>query len=97
VTHRVQGNLEVTPRLNLTLEYFRLAADETNNAGANPALAQLASTDLGQEITFSTRWAATDKIFFQGVASVALPGKAFEALGADEPWVTLQASLYWTF
>lgn len=97
VTHRVQGNLEVTPRLNLTLEYFCLAAAERNNAGANPALAQLASTDLGQEVTFTTRWAATDRIFFQGIASVALPGEALEAIGADEPWVTLQASLYWTF
>jgi len=97
VTHRLQGNLEVNPRLNLTLEYFRLFAEESNNAGANPALAQLASTDLGQEITFSTRWAATEKVFFQGVASLALPGDAFEAIDADEPWGTLQASLYWTF
>jgi hypothetical protein len=97
VTHRVQGNLEVTPRLNLTLEYFRLAAAERNNAGSNPALAQLASTDLGQEISFTTRWAATDKIFFQGVASVALPGEALDAIGADDPWLTLQGSLYWTF
>lgn len=97
IVHRVQANLEVSAALNLTFEYFRLLADQQNNLGSNPALAHLASDDLGQELTFSIRWAFTPKLFFQGIASIALPGRAFEALGATAPWSTLQASLYWTF
>lgn len=94
-THRIQVNVAPTKRLNVTFDYYKLEAVELNNLGSNPALAKLTSHDLGQEISLSARWAINDKLYLQGVASHALPGKALRDLGADENWSTIQLSLYW--
>jgi hypothetical protein len=98
-THRLRLNVAPDPRLNLTLDYFLHVADERNNIGANPAIATLASDDLGQEFQFVARWAISQRLYFVGVASLALPGDAIDAAtrrGAD-PWSSLQAQLYWNF
>jgi hypothetical protein len=94
-THRIQFNVAPTERLNVTFDYYKLEAPELNNLGSNPALATLTSHDLGQEISLSARWAINNKLFLQGVASHAMPGKALRDLGADENWSTFQLSLYW--
>lgn len=96
VTHRVQFNVAPRPDLNVTFDYHLLRAAETQNAGGNPALATLRSSDLGQEFSLSARWSLTRQLYLQCVASIALPGKALSDIGADRPWTTLQASLYWT-
>lgn len=93
--HRLQFNVTPDPSLHLTLDYHLLRAPERNNLGGNPALSQLSSHDLGQEVTLSARWAINRNLFLQAVASVALPGRALRDIGADQPWTTLQASLYW--
>jgi hypothetical protein len=95
--HRIQVNLVPNPRLNLTFDWHVLRAVDLNNRGSNPAIAQLASSDLGQELSLTARWALSRQFYFQGIASIALPGKALRAIGADKPWSTLQASLYWSF
>lgn len=95
--HRVQVNITPAPQLNLTFDWHVLRAVELNNRGSNPAIAQLASSDLGQELSLTARWALSRQFYFQGIASVALPGKALRAIGAEKPWSTLQASLYWSF
>ncbi len=82
--------------LNVTFDVHRLRADQRNNLGANPAIAQLSSTDIGDELTLSARWAISRKLYLQGVASTALPGKALTDIGADRNWSTLQLSLYWS-
>ncbi len=97
LVHRIQFNVAPTPRLNVTFDWHRLEALERNNLGANPVLAQLASTELGDELTLTARWAMTDRLYLQSLASVALPGKALRAVGADKPWLSLQSSLYWSF
>ncbi len=95
--HRLQFNVTPDPRLNITLDWHLLRAAEENNLGSNPALSTLSSLDIGNEFTLSARWAINENLFLQSLGSVALPGRALRDVGADEPWLSLQASLYWTF
>lgn len=99
ITHRVRFNVAPEPRLNLTLDYYRHEADELNNRGGNPALSQLHSKDLGQEFQFAARWAISDNLYFLGIASHAMPGKALELAtpDPDKAWSTVQAQLFWNF
>ena len=95
-THRLQLNLTPREGLNLTFDWHILRAPELNNAGGNPALATLRSHDIGQEFTLSARWSITRQVYFQSFISTALPGRALRDIGADRPWTTLQASIYWS-
>lgn len=95
-THRVQANINPEPGLNFTFDWHMLRAPELYNAGGNPALTVLKSHDIGHEFTLSARWSVTSTVFFQSFISVALPGRALRDVGADRPWTTLQASLYWS-
>jgi hypothetical protein len=98
-THRLRFNVTPDPRLNLSLDWFLHRADDLNNLGGNPALGTLASRELGQEVQFVARWAISSRLYFVGIASLALPGEAIRAAadGGTEPWSTLQAQLYWSF
>lgn len=98
-THRIRLNLEPDPRLNLTFDWHLHRALELNNLGANPALATLSSHELGQEFSFTARYALSRNLFLLGIASVGLPGEAIRDAtpGPQEPWTTLQAHLFWTF
>ena len=93
-------NVSPDPRLNFTLDLFLHRAEVANNLGANPAISQLKSNDLGKELHFVTRWAISQNFYFVGVASQAIPGKALKLAmppGAAKPWSSLQAQLYWTY
>lgn len=94
--HRIRTNVAPNPRLNLTLDLFFLRANLLNNRGGNPALAQLQSRDLGREVQFVTRWAISRNVYFVGVASHAIPGKAIRLATPDaaRPWSSLQAQFY---
>ena len=98
-SHRVRLNVAPDPRLDLTLDWFLHRADELNNIGANPALAQLSSRDLGQEVQLAARWAISEQLYVLGIAATAFPGDAIDAAtgGDAEPWTTLQAQISWTF
>jgi len=58
---------------------------------------QLASRDIGDEYTATLRWGISRNQYLQVVASHAIPGEALRDIGADDPWSTLQASLYIAF
>ena len=94
-TQRIQFNLVPVEQLNVTFDYHRITAPELNNLGSNPAISTLASHQLGQEFTLTSRWALNRNLYVQSVASYALPGEALRTIGADRPWSTLQLSLYW--
>lgn len=94
-TQRVQLNVVPVDQLNVTFDYHRLTALQLNNLGSNPAISSLSSHDLGQEFTLTGRWAINRNLYLQGIASYALPGEALRDVGADDPWSTLQLSLYW--
>jgi hypothetical protein len=82
--------------MNVTFDWHRLSAAQLNNLGGNPALAQLAAREIGNELTLSGRWAINRRLYLQAVASVAVPGSALMAIGADQTWSTLQLSLRWS-
>jgi hypothetical protein len=96
ITHRVQLNVVPVETLNVTFEWHRLVADQLNNLGATPAIATLQSTDIGNEVTLTGRWAINRKLYLQGVISAAMPGRALTDIGADRTWSTVQLSLYWS-
>jgi hypothetical protein len=77
-TQRIRFNVAPSESLNLTFDYYLHTADTLNNRGGNPALSILGSKDLGQELQFTARWAASPNVYIQGIASVALPGQAIE-------------------
>lgn len=96
-THRIQANVSPREGMNLTFSWHQLRADELNNLGGNPALSELASRDIGDEYTGTLRWGIDRNRYLQVVASHAVPGRALRDIGADDPWSTLQASLYVSF
>jgi len=98
-THRIRFNVAPDEALNLTFDWYLHTADTLNNLGGNPALSILGSRDLGQEFQFTARWAASANVYIQGVASVALPGRAIEEAtgGEAKPWTTVQGQLFWHF
>jgi len=59
----------------------------------------LRSKEVGQEVTLTAFHYIGKHFFFQGIASVGIPGKAIEGAleGPAENWYTLQASLYMFF
>lgn len=95
-THRWQFNVAPREGLNLTFDWHVLRAPELYNAGGNPAISTLRSHDIGQEFTLSARWSITRHVYLQSFVSTALPGQALREIGADRPWTTLQASVYWS-
>ena len=96
-THRIQANVSPQQAMNVTFTWHQLRADELNNLGANPALSQLQSRDIGDEYTMTLRWSINRNLYWQAVASRAFPGRALKLIGADDPWTTLQTSFYFNF
>ena len=98
-SHWLELVLNPSRTLQFSLNYFVLYADQLNNLGARPALSQLASRDIGQELMLVTRWSATPNLFVLGVTSLAFPGSAIQgAVSAPtHPWLTFQVSLFLGF
>ena len=99
VTNRATFSVKPSPTLELIIDYFNHRADEKNNLGGIGPLQTLSSKDIGQEVTLSVFNYIGSHLFFQGIASVGMPGDAIEkALEADaKNWYTLQAALYMFF
>lgn len=96
VTNRVTLSVKPQDQLELILDYFHHRADELNNLGGIGPLQTLGSKDIGQEVTLTAYRYFGKNLFFQGLASVGMPGKALDqALGGDaKNWYTVQAALY---
>ena len=99
VTNRATFSVKPSPTIELIIDYFNHRADEKNNLGGIGPLQTLSSKDIGQEVTLSVFNYIGSHLFFQGIASVGMPGDAIEkALEADaKNWYTLQAALYMFF
>lgn len=94
-THNVNLRYWPSDTTELSLDYFKLEADQLNNLGGTRPLANLTSRDLGQEVTLTSRSYISDNVFLLGVASVAFPGEGLKtALGSASPWITVQGSLF---
>jgi hypothetical protein len=89
-SHRWRLNLGPDPRLNYTIDYFRLYADQVLPGQA---------AHYGDELDVGVRWSITPRLFFLGVAGIAWPGDAIRDRtgGRARPWSTVQASLFWGF
>lgn len=98
-THRIRLNVAPKPGTTVTFDLFLHRAESLTNLGGNPALATLISHDLGQEYQVTLRAPIGDRLYFLGVAGVAVPGTAIRAAagGTAHDWTTLQAQLFWNF
>ena len=99
ITNRVTFSIKPADTLELILDYFHHRADELNNLGGIGPLQTLKSKDIGQEVTLTAFYYIGKHLFFQGIASVGIPGDAIDqALGGHaENWYTVQAALYMFF
>jgi hypothetical protein len=99
MTNRASFSIKPTRTLEFILDYFHHRADELNNIGGIGPLQTLKSKDIGQEVTLTAFHYMGKHFFFQGIASVGIPGEAIEQAveGPAENWYTLQASLYMFF
>ena len=99
VTNRITFSVKPAQQTELILDYFHHRADDLNNLGGIGPLQSLGSRDIGQEVTLSAYHYIGKNLFFQGIASVGMPGKAIDqALGAGaQNWYTVQAALYMFF
>jgi len=98
-SHRITLSAQPSPNLSLSLDYYYRFADQLNNLGGNPALANLGSRYIGQEFLLTSRYFLSQNFMLQGVGSVAFPGSAIrQAVSQDtNPWITLQLSLFMFF
>jgi len=99
VTNRATFSIQPSDTLMFFLDYFHHRADELNNLGGIGPLQTLRSRDVGQEVTLTVFRYLGLHFFFQGIASVGIPGEAIEQAvgGSAKNWYTLQASLYMFF
>lgn len=99
VTNRATFSIKPIDTLELTFDYFHHRADELNNLGGIGPLQTLKSKDIGQELTLTAFHYIGKHLFFQGIASVGIPGEAIEqALGGSaKNWYTFQTALYFFF
>ena len=99
VTNRATLSIKPTDTFELILDYFHHQADELNNIGGIGPLQTLKSKDIGQELTLTAFHYIGKHFFFQGIASVGIPGEAIDQAvgGSAENWYTLQAALYMFF
>jgi len=96
ITNRVTFSIKPADTLEFIIDYYHHRADELNNIGGIGPLQTLKSKDVGQEVTLTAFHYIGTHLFFQGIASVGIPGEAIEQAvgGSAENWYTLQASLY---
>jgi hypothetical protein len=99
ITNRATFSIKPTHTMEFILDYFHHRADELNNLGGIGPLQTLESREVGQEVTLTAFNYIGKHFFFQGIASMGIPGEAIEQAvgGGAENWYTFQASLYMFF
>ncbi len=89
-------NIAPAPQLNLTFDWHVLrVSNSTIGVRTRPSPSLHRATSVRSYPDGPLGPVAS--ILFPGHRVFALPGKALRAIGADKPWSTLQASLYWSF
>lgn len=98
-SHCVSIAVQPLEALSLSLVYYYRYADQLNNLGGRPAVQNLQSRDLGQELQFLARYSLSNNLLLQFLSSIAFPGKAIQqaVTGEADPWLTLQRSAYLFF
>jgi len=96
-SHRLRLFLTPTPKVGVTLDYYRLWADELNNRGGPRPLQELADRSYGQELDVTVRWGISKQLFLLGLIGAADPGPAIDLALEDgaRTWTTIQLSLSW--
>ena len=78
VAHRFMARLQVSPRLELTPQFWVFRADDRNNLGGAQALSVLSSKDLGKEINMTARYISSANLIFVFSAAYTRPGEAIQ-------------------
>jgi hypothetical protein len=93
VGHRFMARLQVSPRLELTPQFWIFKADNKNNLGGAQALSFLSSRDLGKEVNITGRYVSSAKLIYVFSAAYTRPGEAIRtALNGDyKNWFSASA------
>lgn len=93
IAHRFMGRLLVSPRIELTPQFWIFKADQTNNLGGAQALSTLSSRDLGKELNITARYVSSANLIFVFSAAYTRPGEAIrQALNNDyKNWLSASA------
>jgi len=99
ITHQVLLRFRPTQRFDLSLQYIHLSAVELNNLGGAQVLSFLESSEIGQEITLTSRYNLSRNFLLYASGSVAFPGAAIQRVVGDNPspWYFLQLSFLINF
>lgn len=96
VSHRIEATSWVTKSMSLSLDYFYLQANQSNNLGGLAPISTLNKKELGHEASLTLKGLLKDHLTFLGVVSYGIPGKGLEQ-AFPEPipnWLTVQATLF---
>jgi hypothetical protein len=98
-TQRATFSVYPTKTLEILLEYFNHTAVRLNNLGGIGPLQTLSSLSLMQELQLNAFWYIGKNFYFQGIATIGIPGKAIKDAvgGTAQNWYALQGSLYFFF
>lgn len=99
ITHRIQARINPLPSLDISLDYFHLAANSYINKGGLAPISQLKSKKLGDELTLTTHWYINRHFMLLGLCSFAFPGKGLrEAVdGPVKDWSSVQLAMFMFF
>ena len=95
-SHRIEVSSWITGTMALSLDYFYLRANQANNLGALPPIAQLKNKELGHEATITLKGLIADHFTLLGIVSYAIPGAGLKSAFIDSTpnWLTAQLAIF---
>lgn len=99
IAHRFMARLQLSPRWELTPQFWLFNADSLTNLGGAQALSVLSSNELGKELNLTARFMANSNLIFVFSTAYTIPGKAIrQALYDDyKNWVSASALMILRF
>jgi hypothetical protein len=89
IAHRLQAQVNLSPKLQLVPQLWAFYADSLNNIGGNPALSFLSDDAYGTEANLTAKWFVSRNVYVHGAVAYTVPGVGVQqALGgtADHWW-----------
>jgi hypothetical protein len=99
IAHRLQAQLNLSPKVQLVPQLWAFYADTLNNIGGNPALTYLSDDAYGVEANLTAKWFVSRNLYVHAAVAYTVPGEATRAaLGGDAAdWFSAMAFVRYSF
>ncbi len=99
IAHRLQAQVNLSPKLQLVPQLWAFYADSLNNIGGNPALTFLSDNAYGTEANLTAKWFVNRNVYVHGAVAYTVPGDGVQqALGGEaDPWWSAMAFIRFAF